>query len=216
MLRACGLSFSSQSQEITRVSSEENTGGAPGSSKVWCVKGGRVVRFVVVSVLPRAEKVRDASRVVIGRGTIACLMPGVYSLLTINPQTKYLLSLSLSRSLVSDINDSVNTFAPLQFPRQVSSALDYIQLVAKEAQELADRSSVPGFSELAKAVLGLLCLAAERKESVAEAKYTACWCGDLLCLLSKADNVLGKVRPKEAEMADDVCVPDNVVLHLEA
>ncbi|CAM9487003.1 unnamed protein product [Ectocarpus fasciculatus] len=71
-----------------------------------------------------------------------------------------------------------------------SNAFNVVEVVARAAQELADRSTVPGVPEVATLLLVILSLATERRDCVAEATLTANWCSGILHILDDADRVL--------------------------
>lgn len=70
-----------------------------------------------------------------------------------------------------------------------------VEIVARAAQELADRSTFPGVPEVATLLLVMLSLAAEHRDCVAEATSTATWCSGILQILDDADRVLREVGP---------------------
>ncbi|CAM9693101.1 unnamed protein product [Ectocarpus sp. 6 AP-2014] len=69
-------------------------------------------------------------------------------------------------------------------------AFTVVELVARAAQELADRSTVPFVPEVATLLLVMLSFASERRDRVAEATSTAQWCSGILHILDDADRVL--------------------------
>ncbi|CAM9152530.1 unnamed protein product [Ectocarpus sp. 12 AP-2014] len=72
----------------------------------------------------------------------------------------------------------------------LSDAFAVVEVVARAAQELADRSTVPFVPEVATLLLVMLSFASERRECVAEATSTANWCSGILHILDDADRVL--------------------------
>lgn len=78
-----------------------------------------------------------------------------------------------------------------------------VEVVARAAQELADRSTVPFVPEVATLLLVMLSFASERRDCVAEATSTANWCSGILHILDDADRVLREVGPSLMSVAHE-------------